>query len=106
MYHFHSKTAYSNIELKTLSPEDMEVISDVDRCKQLVARLQREKVVAMAAEGVNVGKEGPLTLIQIGTCSGLVYVFDILMCRDLIGKGRLRYLLEDENVVKVCSVST
>lgn len=55
----------------------------------------------MAAEGVNIGKEGPLTLIQIGTCAGLVYVFDILMCRDISGKGRLRFLLEDETVIKV-----
>ncbi|XP_045208579.1 uncharacterized protein LOC123560456 [Mercenaria mercenaria] len=92
---------YTSIELKTLSPDAVEVISEVERCKQVVARLQREKVVAMAAEGINIGREGPLTLIQIGTCSGLVFIFDILMNRDLIGRGRLQFLLEDEHVVKV-----
>ena len=52
-------------------------------------------------EGINVGTEGPITLLQVGTCSGHVYLFDVLVNRDLIIKGRLKQLLEDNNVQKV-----
>lgn len=92
---------YSMIEVKPVSAENIMVVTDVEYCKQVVAKLQREKIIAMATEGINLGKEGPLTLIQIGTCSGLVFVFDILLNRDLVEKGRLRCLLEDEHVTKV-----
>lgn len=100
---------FKSVELKNMSPDEVEVVMETERCRQLVARLQREKVISMAAEGINIGKEGPLTLIQIGTCSGLVYLFDILVNKHLMGPGRLKVLLENENVMKVihdcCNVS-
>ncbi|KAL4229085.1 hypothetical protein ACF0H5_012124 [Mactra antiquata] len=92
---------FKTIEVKRMSTKDIEMVTDNDRCKQLVARLQKEKIIAMAAEGINIGKEGPVTLIQIGTCSGHVFIFDILQNLHLIDKGRLRFLLQDENVMKV-----
>ena len=81
--------------------KNTEYVTETPRCMQIVARLEREIVVAVATEGVNVSKEGPLTLLQIGTCSGTVYVFDILLNRDLISKGRLRSILGSEKIVKV-----
>lgn len=97
--------AFSTIEVKKVSAENITMVTEVEHCKQIVAKLQREKVIAMATEGINVGKEGPLTLIQIGTCSGLVFVFDILLKRELVEKGRLRWLLEDNNVTKVTMIT-
>lgn len=92
---------YTSIKIQTMSPDKIEVIRDTERCKVLVAKLRREKLVAMAAEGINVGREGPLTLLQLGTCSGYVYIFDILENRDLMLVGRLRQLLEDVDIIKV-----
>ena len=82
-----------------------EYVTETPRCLQIVARLEREIVVAVATEGVNVSKEGPLTLLQIGTCSGTVYVFDVLLNRELINNGRLRAILENEKIVKVNDLS-
>ena len=83
-----------------------EYVTETSRCLQIVARLEREIVVAVATEGVNTGKEGPLTLVQIGTCSGAVYVFDILENRELMSKGRLRTILESDKIKKVMSHMT
>ncbi|KAH3699940.1 uncharacterized protein LOC127860156 [Dreissena polymorpha] len=90
-----------SIEVKPLNPDMVEVVIGTDRCKQIVARLHKEKVIAMAAEGINIGKEGPVTLLQIATCSGHVFLFDVLVNRDLMHQGRLKHVFEDSNVQKV-----
>ncbi|WAR04251.1 hypothetical protein MAR_019620 [Mya arenaria] len=38
---------------------------------------------------------------NIATCSGHVFVFDVLENRDLTHAGRLRHVLEDNNVLKI-----
>ena len=81
--------------------KNTEYITETNRSLQVIARLEREILVAVATEGVNIGKEGPLTLLQIGTCSGAVYIFDVLQNRDLISKGRLRVILESDKIIKV-----
>lgn len=55
----------------------------------------------MDAEGVNLGKEGPLTLLQIGTVDNKVYLFDIELNKDLFKKGHLEDLLQSEETAKV-----
>ena len=92
--------AYKTIELEPMSKKT-EYVTETSRCQQMVAKLEREMLVAVATEGVNIGKEGPLTLLQIGTCSGAVYIFDVLQNRDLISKGRLRAILESDKIIKV-----
>ena len=78
-----------------------EYVTSTPRCLQIVAKLEHELVIAVATEGVNVNKEQPITLLQIGTCSGRVYLFDFLVNRELISKGRLRVILENHKIVKV-----
>ncbi|XP_062573441.1 uncharacterized protein LOC134263350 [Saccostrea cucullata] len=78
-----------------------EVIKDIGRCREVVDILSREEVLAMDCEGISLGAEGPLTLLQIGTYSGQVYLFDILLNQDLLKRGRLRELVESKNIVKV-----
>ncbi|KAL3858965.1 hypothetical protein ACJMK2_009210 [Sinanodonta woodiana] len=43
-----------------------------------VQELQKETVLAVDSEGVHLGKTGLLTLLQVGTMSGKVYLFDVL----------------------------
>ena len=78
-----------------------EVIDNVGRCRQVVDILSREMVLGVDCEGISLGVEGPLTLIQVGNCSGEVYLFDILKNKELLSKGKLGDLLESDNTVKV-----
>ncbi|CAG2233199.1 EGL [Mytilus edulis] len=55
----------------------------------------------MDAEGVNLGKECPLTLLQIGTVDNKVYLFDIRLKPELFKKGHVEDLLQSGNTVKV-----
>ena len=48
-------------------------------CRRAVTSLSREPLIALDSEGVNLGKDGPLTLLQIGTLSGTVYLFDVML---------------------------
>ena len=86
--------------------EKTEYVTSTPRCLQIVAKLEHELVVAVATEGVNVNKEGPLTLLLIGTCSGRMYLFDVLVNMELISKGRLRVILENHKIVKVTVMQT
>ncbi|XP_076238381.1 egl_like_exo domain-containing protein [Calliopsis andreniformis] len=58
-------------------------------------------VVSFDCEGINLGVNGQLTLIQIGTMSGQAYVFDLFTCPNLVQAGGLQKLLEHPNVTKV-----
>ena len=68
------------------------------------SELLRESVIAVDAEGVQLGKDGPMTLLQIGTMTGQVYLFDIQENGNMFSKGRLATVLESETVIKVRSL--
>lgn len=57
-------------------------------------------VVGFDCEGINLGVKGQLTLLQMATMSGLVYVFDLISCPQMIEAG-LRRLLESPDVIKI-----
>lgn len=93
--------------LRPTSPavfHEKEVVTTTARCRQLVHVLQRECIIAVAGEGVALGREGPLTLLLLGTFYGKVYAFDCLVNNQLFDKGGLRLLLENEKVLKVSHV--
>lgn len=80
----------------------VEVVKSVSQCKQAVERLEREQYIAADAEGVHMSKTGPLTLLQIGSVNGQVYLFDVKQeSRRMFNEGGLKRLLESESVVKV-----
>ncbi|XP_062571052.1 uncharacterized protein LOC134233073 [Saccostrea cucullata] len=78
-----------------------EVIEDISRCRQVVEMLSHEQVLAVDCEGIQLGVDGPLTLVQVGTYSGEVYLFDIHANRELLKKGRLGNIMESKGIVKV-----
>lgn len=45
----------------------------------VVKELGKEPLLAVDSEGVQLGKDGPLTLLQIGTLNGKVYLFDVML---------------------------
>ncbi|KAK7476797.1 hypothetical protein BaRGS_00031958 [Batillaria attramentaria] len=79
----------------------VEVVDTVRQCQRAVQLLERENVVAADAEGINMTKTGPLTLLQIGTERGHVYLFDVKREPRMFKEGGLKRLLESESVVKV-----
>lgn len=93
-----------NAHLRSTSPvvfHQKEIVDDHVRCRQVVHRLKKECIVSVAGEGIRMGAEGPLTLLQIGTFYGQVFIFDVLVNRDLFDKGGLRQFLESDYNVKV-----
>lgn len=67
-----------------------------------MSRAATEKVaVSFDCEGINLGVKGQLTLFQLGTASGLAYIFDLITCPTLVTAGGLQHLLESETVTKV-----
>jgi len=67
-----------------------------------MSRAATEKVaVSFDCEGINLGVKGQLTLFQLGTTSGLAYIFDLVTCPTLVSAGGLQHLLESESVTKV-----
>ncbi|OWF49749.1 protein RRP6-like 1 [Mizuhopecten yessoensis] len=79
----------------------VEVITDVSRCRDVVRELEKCDVIAVDAEGVQLGKDGPLTLLQVGTLDHVVYLFDIHTNKDLFIQGKLQDILTSTKIKKV-----
>lgn len=83
------------------SNPNVEIVTEADRCLRIVDQLSELDFIALDSEGINLGKEGPLTLLQIGTVDDKVYLFDIETNKGLFRKGKLKDLLQSEKPVKV-----
>ena len=83
-----------------------EVVCKNKRCREIVRELKKSDVISVDAEGVNLGKEGPLTLLQIGTIDGQVYLFDVHMNPDICRRGKLIEILQSDTILKVSLSNT
>jgi hypothetical protein len=73
----------------------------IDACHQL--RRRCEGIFAFDLEGVNLGREGVVTLLQIAVDENQVFCFDVLLLgRALFAPECLGGLFMEPNVVKVC----
>nr|KAG5692079.1 hypothetical protein BaRGS_021511 [Batillaria attramentaria] len=79
----------------------VEVVDSIRACHRAVQILQNEEVVAADAEGVHMSRTGPMTLLQIGTVKGHVYLFDVKQEPRIFRDEGLKGFLESESVVKV-----
>ncbi|CAH0714014.1 unnamed protein product, partial [Brenthis ino] len=82
------------------------VIANVRECATLIDSIMNTKrtsksIVSFDCEGINLGLKGVLTLCQIATMNGEVYILDILACPGMVMEGKIKDLLESENVVKI-----
>ncbi|XP_075738729.1 egl_like_exo domain-containing protein isoform X4 [Rhipicephalus microplus] len=81
------------------------VITKVKECETLVSRLSSQhQLVALDTEGVNLGPQGPLTLVQLATPAVEVFLFDVQSAPQLFTEGHLRDILEAEHITKVKSL--
>jgi ribonuclease D len=81
-----------------------EIVVETSHCRRVVSILSRERVLAVDCEGIQLGPDGPLTLVQVGTYNGGVYLFDIHGNKNLLTDGRLNTILESNEIVKVLCV--
>ncbi|CAF4885825.1 unnamed protein product [Pieris macdunnoughi] len=65
------------------------------------AKRTGKSIVSFDCEGINLGLKGVLTLCQIATMNGEVYILDILACPNMVIEGKIKDLLESENVIKI-----
>lgn len=79
----------------------VEIITRTQCCSAIVKDLNKEDFIAVDSEGINLGKDGPLTLLQVGTTKGKVYLFDVMENRSMFDEGGLKDLLQSNDVVKV-----
>lgn len=60
----------------------------------------KTKTIAIDCEGINLGKEGQLTLIQIAT-KKVVYIVDVLTLGNEVFEESLKDILESERILKI-----
>lgn len=80
------------------------VVTNTQKCLKIVTSLRDSEIIVLDAEGVNIGKYGPLTLLQIGTFDRKVHLFDIQTNNELFTRGKLKEILQSENITKVKAV--
>lgn len=73
-------------------------------CERIASDLNHETILAIDCQGFYRGSRLKLTLLQIGTYKGDVYLFDVYTNKDLLSNNHLKHLLESENIEKVCNV--
>lgn len=90
--------------------QNIKIVVNPKECQQIVDEIMESTqyltddghvIVSFDCEGINLGAKGQLTLIQIGTMLGQIYVFDLFTSPNLIKAGKLWKLLLSPNVVKV-----
>ncbi|CAG0924315.1 unnamed protein product [Notodromas monacha] len=81
----------------------LRLIANVKECKALLEDLtsRPKRIYGVDSEGVNLGPNGPMTLLMISSMEGEVFAFDVMVCRDLVTEGGLQQFLEDESIIKV-----
>lgn len=75
-------------------------ISFVPFCEFQMTYLSKESIVGMAAEGVSIGRNGELCLLQLATQSH-VFIFDMLVLGAVAFKDGLAELIQCPRVLKV-----
>ncbi|CAG0898442.1 unnamed protein product [Darwinula stevensoni] len=83
--------------------KSLKVIVCVKDCRAAVDELKSLDpcVVSLDGEGINLGPNGPITLLQIGTPNGQIFIFDVMVCPEMMTEGNLAIILESEDIVKV-----
>uniref|UniRef100_T1JEU3 ethanolamine kinase n=1 Tax=Strigamia maritima TaxID=126957 RepID=T1JEU3_STRMM len=57
--------------------------------------------VSVSGEGANIGPCGDVSLLQVGTCDGICFMFDLQSCPQLVSEGGLKILFETGDVIKI-----
>lgn len=104
----HTRSLFQSQNWKIKVLQNTQVISTIkdslfvcDAIMKSASSPDENVVIAFDSKGVNLGVKGQLTLIEIATIRGEVFIFDLQHCPQLMTDGGLKAILEDENIVKI-----
>ena len=66
-----------------------QLIDQKDQIQEVIAMLKAKKLLAVDCEGVNLGRDGSLTLLQISSDDSPCYLFDIQVMNAFVEKDNL-----------------
>lgn len=82
------------------------IVTSVKECSNIVDKiLTRKSVVGVDFEGVCIGANGQLSLMQVVNEDGLCFIFDLIACPLLMKSGGLQTLLESDEILKVSKIT-
>lgn len=84
-----------------MASEEPELVTSIEECERIASLLKDEAILALDCQGVYRGSHLRLTLLQIGTSKGKVYLFDVQKNKNLLLNDGLRHLLESKDIEKV-----
>ncbi|XP_050524519.1 egalitarian protein homolog [Daktulosphaira vitifoliae] len=78
------------------------IVTSIKECSNIVEKIVTKKSpIGIDFEGVCIGANGQLSLMQIVNDVGECYIFDLIACPQLVKNGGLQSLLENLDVLKV-----
>lgn len=81
------------------------IVTSTKECTNIVDKIITQKsAIGIDFEGVCIGANGQLSLMQIVNEDGFCFIFDLIACPQLIKSGGLQNLLESEEVLKVSKI--
>ncbi|XP_057298108.1 uncharacterized protein LOC130629031 [Hydractinia symbiolongicarpus] len=79
---------------------DVVFIDTTDGIKNAVAELKKHTELSLDCEGVRLGRDGKLMLLQLGAKKDTIYLFDVLKLGKEIFELGIKDILESPNIVK------
>ncbi|KYQ99862.1 hypothetical protein DLAC_11563 [Tieghemostelium lacteum] len=77
------------------------LIDKVSQIRAALNHIKKEKLIGLDLEGLEMGKKGNLSLVQISTENGRVYLFDIVSLGYNVFRFGLKEVLESREILKV-----
>lgn len=78
------------------------IVTSVKESSNIIDKILTQKsAIGIDFEGVCIGANGQLSLMQIVNEDGICFIFDLIACPQLIKNGGLQTLLESEEILKV-----
>ena len=79
----------------------VKVVDEISGLREACDRLKGSKELAVDCEGVELGRDGKLTLVQLMADEDTVYLIDVLVLGENAFKYGLKEILESKEVTKL-----
>jgi hypothetical protein len=96
------RNALQQLEISKESELKWKLVDTAESAIDAVSNISKKYGrIAVGAQGVNYGRNGAISLIEIATPHDEVFIFDITTLKDSAFEAGLRHLLTDLNITKV-----
>ena len=95
-------SALDNLQQATTGfKNQIEYIDSIENVEKACSRLGQHEELAFDCEGVDLGKGGKLTLIQIMAKDEQVFIFDVLVLGKFLFENGMKEILESTGIIKI-----